>query len=203
MPVQPAKYVGQLDDEGKRICNIIHSNATKMGQLIDDLLSFSQLIRKELSYSKIDMESMIKNIISENKISQNLPQPAITLQKLPQSLGDVNLLRQVWVNLISNAIKYSSKTENPQITIGAIQNKNETIYFVKDNGVGFNMNYAHKLFGVFQRLHGAKEFEGTGVGLAIVQRIINRHKGRVWAESEVGKGAVFYFSLPVGDTENE
>lgn len=174
-----------------------------MGQLIDDLLSFSQLIRKELSYSKIDMESMVRNIISENKISQNLPQPAIILQKLPQSLGDVNLLRQVWVNLISNAIKYSSKTENPQITIGAIQNKNETIYFVKDNGVGFNMNYAHKLFGVFQRLHGAKEFEGTGVGLAIIQRIINRHKGRVWAESEVGKGAVFYFSLPFGGTENE
>jgi len=189
-------YSSILDDEGKRICSIIHSNSIKMSQLIDDLLSFSRLIKSELHHSMIDMQSVVSGLIAEFQTSKELKPNVILLKELPQSTGDTNLIKQVWTNLISNAIKYSSKTINPQIIIGATQNENETIYFIKDNGVGFNMNYSHKLFGVFQRLHGANEFEGTGVGLAIVQRIITRHGGRVWAEGEIGKGAVFYFTLP-------
>ena len=189
-------YHQVLDDEGKRICLIIHSNAVKMGQLIDDLLSFSRLIRSELHNSTIDMQSLVGTLIAEFQSSKELNPNIISLQELPQSTGDSNLIKQVWTNLISNAIKYSSKTTNPQITIGANTDENETIYFIKDNGVGFSMNYIHKLFGVFQRLHSANEFEGTGVGLAIVQRIVTRHGGRVWAEGEIGKGATFYFSLP-------
>ena len=190
-------YGKDLDNEGKRICNIIHSNATKMGQLIDDLLSFSRLIRSELHHSKIDMEGMVRIVISEFQSTQDLSQKSFSIQQIPEALGDSNLIKQVWVNLISNAIKYSSKEVNAQINIGAIQKENETTYFIRDNGVGFNMEYSNKLFVVFQRLHGIGEFEGTGVGLAIVQRIINRHGGRVWAEGEVGKGATFYFTLPV------
>ncbi len=189
-------YENILDDEGRRICSIIQSNAAKMGQLIDDLLSFSRLIRSELHHSKIDMGSMVKNAIAEFGTAQDLSPKTITVQNLPEAFGDANLLKQVWINLISNALKYSSKEDNVQINIGAFQKESETSYFIKDNGVGFNMTYSNKLFGVFQRLHGLNEFEGTGVGLAIVQRIINRHGGRVWAEGEVGNGATFYFSLP-------
>lgn len=188
-------YEHTLDDEGKRICGIIQSNAIKMGQLIDDLLSFSRLIRSELHHAKIDMKSLVQNVISDFETVQNLSHKTIVIQELPQTIGDSNLIKQVWINLISNAIKYSSKNENAQITIGSYSNQNEVVYYIKDNGVGFNMDYAHKLFGVFHRLHSVNEFEGTGVGLAIVQRIVSRHHGRVWAEGEVGKGASFYFAL--------
>jgi PAS domain S-box-containing protein len=189
-------YEQLFDSEGKRICSIIHSNAAKMGQLIDDLLSFSRLIRSELHHSRINMESLVKNVISDFDLNQNLSGIDITINQLSDSYGDQNLLKQVWINLISNALKYSSKVENAQIIIGSDALPNEHVYYIRDNGVGFNMDYAHKLFGVFQRLHSVNEFDGTGVGLAIVQRIINRHNGRVWAEGEVGKGASFYFSLP-------
>lgn len=190
-------YEPNLDAEGKRICGIIQSNALKMGQLIDDLLSFSRLMRSELHHSRIDMESMVKNVISEFATIQDLSGKTIDFQGLNEGLGDQNMIKQVWINLISNAIKYTSKTENAQITIGSYINDGEHVYYIKDNGVGFNMNYVHKLFGVFHRLHNVNEFEGTGVGLAIVQRIIKRHRGRVWAEGEIGKGASFYFTLPV------
>jgi len=190
-------YEQVLDEEGKRICGIIHSNANKMGQLIDDLLSFSRLIRSELHHSKIDMKNLVQGVISEFETTHNLSEKHILLNELPQITGDSNLIKQVWINLISNAIKYSSRNENSFITIGAFTDQNEQVYYIKDNGVGFNMEYAHKLFGVFHRLHSVNEFEGTGVGLAIVQRIISRHHGRVWAEGEVGKGAAFYFALPL------
>lgn len=186
-----------LDDEGKRVCNIIYSNALKMGQLIDDLLSFSRLIRSELRHSKIDMEGMVKSVIAEFESVQDLSNKNITVEKLPSAMGDPNLLKQVWINLLSNAIKYSSKKEDVTIKIGSYTEQNEQVYYIEDNGVGFNMDYAHKLFGVFQRLHSVNEFEGTGVGLAIVQRIINRHFGRVWAEGKVGNGAKFSFALPI------
>jgi PAS domain S-box-containing protein len=196
------EYSSILDDEGRRICSIIDSNAIKMGQLIDDLLTFSRLIRSDLHHSTIDMQSIVNDLIAEFQSSKELDPNIISVQALPQSTGDTNLIKQVWMNLISNAIKYSSKTINPQIIIGASQNENETIYFIRDNGVGFNMKYSQKLFGVFQRLHGANEFEGTGVGLAIVRRIVTRHGGRVWAEGEPEKGAAFYFTLPINNTSN-
>lgn len=189
-------YDKVLDAEGRRICNVIQSNATKMGQLIDDLLSFSRLVRSEIHYSNIDMEKLVNNVLVDFETLQDLSRKNIELKPLPPAYGDQNMLKQVWVNLIGNAIKYSSKNEQAHITIGSFVENGENVFFVKDNGVGFNMEYVHKLFGVFQRLHSTSEFEGTGVGLAIVQRIITRHGGRVWAESEVGQGAVFYFSLP-------
>jgi len=195
-------YEKVLDAEGKRICNIIHSNAIKMGQLIDDLLSFSRLIRSELHHSKVNMDSLVKGVISDFETNHDLSKKKLIVQDLPESFGDANLLKQVWTNLISNAIKYSSKNENAQITIGSYPEKNEVVYYITDNGVGFDMEYVHKLFGVFHRLHSVNEFEGTGVGLAIVQRIINRHQGRVWAEGEIGKGASFYFSLPGNPQSN-
>ena len=190
-------YEKVLDDEGIRICKIIHSNALKMGQLIDDLLSFSRLIRSELHNSVIDMNYLVNDIIKEMDISNYSNQRTISIEELPLVHGDRNLIKQVWINLISNAIKYSSKTDHAEILIGSNKKEYEINYFIKDNGVGFNMDYSHKLFGVFQRLHGSNEFEGTGVGLAIVQRIISRHGGRTWAEGEIGKGACFYFSLPI------
>lgn len=189
-------YEKALDDEGKRICGIIQSNATKMGQLIDDLLSFSRLIRSEFNHSKIDMDSLVKSVISDFEVLQDLQQKNVIIHDLPQTYGDQNMIKQVWINLISNALKYSSKNEHVKIDIGSYPDQKEIVYYIKDNGVGFNMEYVHKLFGVFHRLHSMNEFEGTGVGLAIVQRIIKRHRGRVWAEGEVGKGATFYFSLP-------
>jgi light-regulated signal transduction histidine kinase (bacteriophytochrome) len=189
-------YERVLDEEGKRICNIIHSNAIKMGQLIDDLLSFSRLICSELHHAPIDMKSMVINVFAELETTHDLSGKKIQINDLCPSFGDANMLKQVWTNLISNAIKYSSKTEEPQITIGCFPENGEVTYYIKDNGVGFDMNYAHKLFGVFQRLHSVNEFEGTGVGLAIVQRIISRHRGRIWAEGEISKGASFYFTLP-------
>ena len=195
-------YERVLDEEGKRICNIIHSNAIKMGQLIDDLLSFSRLIRSELHHSKVNMDSLVKSVISDFETNHDLSKKKLIVHDLPESFGDANLLKQVWTNLISNAIKYSSKNENAQITIGSYPEKNELVYYITDNGVGFDMEYVHKLFGVFHRLHSVNEFEGTGVGLAIVQRIINRHQGRVWAEGEIGKGASFYFSLPDNPQSN-
>ena len=189
-------YYSELNDEGKRICTIIQSNALKMGQLIDDLLSFSRLVRSDIKYSEIEMEKLANLVIAD--IQSHYPNLAIKFEvkAIPKATGDTNMIRQVWINLISNAVKYSSLKEQIIIQIDATENENELIYFIKDNGVGFDMKYSNKLFGVFQRLHNKKEFEGTGVGLAIVQRIIHRHNGRVWANSKIGQGATFYFSLP-------
>jgi len=188
-------YTSTLDEEGNRLLGIIKANVRKMGRLIDDLLNFSRLGRKELIYQQVDMNKMVDTVIAELLVS-NEKKHSIDISPLEPAAGDSNLIRQVWINLISNAIKYSSETENPFIAISSAKSGNEIVYSVRDNGVGFNMQYADKLFGVFQRLHKVTEFEGTGVGLALVQRIVTRHGGRVWAEAEVNKGAVFYFSLP-------
>jgi PAS domain S-box-containing protein len=189
-------YNDKFDDEGKRICNIIETNAVKMGKLIDDLLSFSRLGRSEIHRKNIDMQDLVKQTIAELNPSGKNKNINIKTDNLPKAICDSNLIRQVWINLISNAIKYASLNEETQIHIGAKSDERETIYFIEDNGIGFDMNYLHKLFGVFQRLHNRKEFEGTGVGLAIVQQIIQKHGGRVWAEGTIDKGAIFYFSLP-------
>lgn len=167
-----------------------------MGQLIDDLLNFSRLGRRELSYANIDMKEQVLSCIKELLSTAPADKYNISVHPMPVAKGDPAMIRQVWINLIGNAIKYSSKAPNPQIEIGSAEEAGLNIYFVKDNGAGFDMKYAHKLFGVFQRLHSLEEFEGTGVGLALVNRIITKHKGRIWAEASVDKGASFYFSLP-------
>jgi PAS domain S-box-containing protein len=191
------EYENKLDEEGKRLCGIISSGAMQMGGLIDDLLSFSKIGRSTLNLSLIDINKMVRTIIKEMLTPDETEKIKIHIGRLQKAYGDIPLFGQVWKNLISNAIKYSSKNVKPAITIGSQIKENTIIYHIKDNGVGFDMQYAHKLFGVFQRLHSESEFEGNGVGLAIVQRIVLKHGGLVWAEGEVGKGAVFHFSLPV------
>jgi len=192
-------YESKLDDEGKRICGIISSSATQMGELIDDLLSFSRIGRCNLNPSEIDMKKMARVVFEGMTSPAERKRIKLKIGKLSSAFGDVTLFGQVWTNLISNAIKYSSKNDVSEINIGSESDGKMITYFVKDNGVGFDMQYAHKLFGVFQRLHSEADFEGNGVGLAIVQRIILKHGGKVWADGEVGKGATFYFSLPVQD----
>nr|WP_255547549.1 PAS domain S-box protein [Mucilaginibacter sp. dw_454] len=196
------EFENELGDEGNRVINTITQNARLMGQLIDDLLAFSRMSRKEMVAIRVDMDALVKVCIRE--IIQNQPLlPEIIIHKLPPTRGDVNLLRQVLLNLIGNAVKYSSKSEHPVIEIGSIKDDNKRIYYVKDNGVGFDMKYSNKLFGVFQRLHSAQEFEGTGVGLALAKRIINKHGGNIWAESIQGHGATFYFSTPIKMNKDE
>jgi PAS domain S-box-containing protein len=192
-------YEASLDEEGKRICGIISSSATQMGALIDDLLSFSRVGRSSLHPSEVDMKKMVKLIFEKMTLPTERKRIKMNIGRLSKAFGDVTLFGQVWTNLISNAIKYTSKNDVSEINIGSKVDKKMITYFIKDNGVGFDMQYAHKLFGVFQRLHSEAEFEGNGVGLAIIQRIILKHGGEVWAEGEVGKGATFYFSLPVQD----
>src|SRR6185312_1950020 len=166
-----------------------------MGMLIDDLLAFSRLGRKEVQKADVDMHKLTEEVILEinNQKSNNA---IVKVGKLPVIKGDYSLLRQVMFNLISNAVKYSSKQKSPHVEISHKEKDNTIIISVKDNGVGFDMQYANKLFGVFQRLHSQQDFEGTGVGLAIVERIISKHGGKIWAEGKVNEGAAFHFSLP-------
>jgi len=189
-------YIDKLDDEGKRFLNIIRGNTKKMGQLIDDLLEFSRLGRQEIRTSGIDMGKLAKAVSEELKLAVPERKLKFTINTLIPAQGDQAMIRQVFVNLLSNAVKFTRPKERAVIEVDGRSEGNENVYTVKDNGVGFDMQYVNKLFGVFQRLHSSEEFEGTGVGLAIVQRIIHRHGGRVWAEGKVGEGATFYFSLP-------
>ncbi|HTD41732.1 MAG TPA: ATP-binding protein, partial [Mucilaginibacter sp.] len=189
-------YEDKLDSEGKRIIGNIISNAKMMGQLIDDLLAFSRLGKKELVCAKIDMQSLATNVVNELLQHDLEKDYRINIGLLPPTEADHGMIKQVLINLVSNAIKYSSKRDTPEIRIGSEDEEMRTIYYVKDNGVGFDMAYAGKLFGVFQRLHSQDEFEGMGVGLALVKRIIDKHKGEVWAEGLENIGATFYFSLP-------
>jgi PAS domain S-box-containing protein len=189
-----SEYHDKIDEEGKRMMGVITGNARKMGLLIDDLLNFSHLGRKELIILPVKMEEMVKSVLEE-QISPKQKKVEVKTNKLEPANCDSNLIRQVWVNLISNALKYSKNRKKQLIEISSFKKENELVYMVKDNGVGFDMQYAGKLFGVFQRLHKVTEFEGTGVGLALAHRIVTRHGGRMWAEAEEDKGATFYFSL--------
>lgn len=195
-------FQDKLGEEGNRVINVITHNARLMGQLIDDLLGFSRMSRKEIVGIKIDMEALFKVCVRET-IERQPVLPQIIIHKLLPCYADINLLRQVVLNLVGNAVKYSSKAEQPIIEIGCIKDAEKRIYYVKDNGVGFDMKYSKKLFGVFQRLHSSQEFEGTGVGLALAKRIINKHGGSIWAESAPGDGATFYFSMPIKLNKNE
>ncbi len=191
------EYAPNLDDEGIRLINIITRNTTTMGMLIDDLLRFSRMSRREMESTVIDMNSLVAEVIQQHKEFISLKAFQFKPGNIPRAYGDMSMIRVVLMNLLSNASKFSTSEKQPVVEIGGRVDTSENVYFVKDNGVGFDMKYADKLFGVFQRLHSSEEFEGTGVGLALVQRIIHRHGGRVWAEGEVHKGATFYFTLPV------
>ena len=190
------KHQNKLDSDGQHICDVIKSSAVQMSRLIEDLLTFSRLNRSELHMSAIDMKTMANSIYYEYSLPEQRENISFTVRDIPRAFGDPSLIRQVWANLISNAVKFSSKKDHPEINIDCEADKNEIIYSISDNGAGFDMQYADKLFSVFQRLHDSAEFEGTGIGLAIVKRIVNRHGGRVWATGETDKGATFYFSLP-------
>jgi signal transduction histidine kinase len=183
-----------LDAEARRALDRVKVNATRMGQLIDDLLAFAQITRVPLSRQRVDLTHLARTTADEAIATATHP-IELAIEPLPPCTGEPVLLKQVFANLISNAIKFTAKTERARVEIGATTN-GETIYYVRDNGAGFDERFAEKLFGVFQRLHRTVEFEGTGVGLAIVQRIITRHGGRVWAEGKINHGATFYFTLP-------
>jgi PAS domain S-box-containing protein len=189
-------YGKMLDQEGKRICTIISDETKRMGRLINDLVSFSHVSHADMQISPINMQVMPFSVFYELTTPESRERIDFSVAHLPPAIGDPTLIRQVWMNLISNAVKFSSKQKHAVIDVGYKQDDQEIIYSIRDNGAGFNMQYIDKLFGVFQRLHNEKEFEGTGVGLAIVQRLIHRHGGKVWAESQVDKGATFYFTLP-------
>ncbi len=190
-------YEASLDAEGKRICSVICENTRRMGQLIDDLLSFSRLGKTQISRSIIDMEKAARCAYEEAVPPEARPRIDFRIGSLPSIPGDLAMIRQVWANLISNAVKYSSRREQSTVSISGETAEGLAVFCVRDNGTGFDMRHADKLFGVFQRLHNRGDFEGTGVGLAIVKRIVERHNGRIWAESEPDKGAAFYFSLPL------
>ncbi len=189
-------YQELLNREGKEFIEVIQYNAKKMSFLIDDLLAFSRLGRKTIYKAELDMNELVTGVIAD--LGRATPHHAeISVQSLHPVKGDSSMIKQVFTNLLSNAIKYSSKKQNPVIGIRAEQKGDEVLFEVTDNGEGFDMAYVDKLFGVFQRLHSDEEFEGTGVGLAIVQRIVNKHGGRVWARGELGKGSTFSFTLPL------
>jgi signal transduction histidine kinase len=188
-------HAATLDATARHHLDRVKLNARRMGQLIDDLLSFSQIGRTTMLRQTIDMQAMATSVAQEAIAASGRP-VELTVETLPQAYGEAALVNQVFVNLISNAVKFTAKIERPAIVVGVREIDGETVYFVRDNGVGFDERYVEKLFGVFQRLHRPEEFEGTGVGLAIVHRIISRHGGRVWAEGKVGAGATFYFTLP-------
>jgi PAS domain S-box-containing protein len=198
-------YQERLDAEGKRYLSVIRQNSSRMGALIDDLLEFSRLGRQPVAHGEINVGTLVREVVAEVLNSETLGErgaaaPQIEVGPLPAARGDRGLLRQVWTNLIANAVKYSGKVQRPFIQVSGSDVGAENHYSVRDNGVGFDMQYADQLFRVFQRLHRADEFGGTGVGLAIVHRIVTRHGGRVWAEGVVNDGAVFSFSLPKGES---
>jgi two-component system sensor kinase len=189
-------YAPSLDAEGRRVCTIVRDETQRMGQLIDNLLDFSRLSRAQIQVSSIDMQALAHAVFQELTAPIDHARIEFRMSSLPPALADLTLVRQVWVNLLANAIKFSSKRERAIIEVDGRQAAGENIYLVRDNGAGFDMRYSDKLFGVFQRLHSEREFEGNGVGLAIVQRAIHRHGGRVWAEGEPDHGATLYFTLP-------
>lgn len=189
-------YADELDGEGQRLLNVVYESAQRMGQLIDDLLALSRLGRREMRRCPIDMEQLAQEVIDELLRTTPGREVDIELHPLPPAEGDRAMVRQIFVNLLSNALKFTQPQRNALIEVDTYDENGTSVYFVRDNGAGFDMDYADKLFGVFERLHEDEEFEGTGVGLAVVERVVRRHGGRVWAEGAVDEGATFYFTLP-------
>jgi signal transduction histidine kinase len=185
----------QLDEEGRRLLGMVRERSRSMDALISDLLAFSRLGRQPITAVRVDMDTLVAAIVQELKSSEDGARTQFDVAPLPQAWGDRALLRQAWVNLLSNAVKFSRTCAGPKIEVGFTARGAQAIYWVKDNGVGFDMEYYDKLFATFQRLHSTREFPGSGVGLAIVERIVTRHDGHVWAESKPGAGATFYFMV--------
>lgn len=192
-------YSDELGSEGQRLLGVVRRNTKRMEKLIDDILRFIRFGRAEMTIAGACMDELVREALAEAKLAAADGDPQVEIGPLPPARGDVSMLRQVLVELLSNAIKFSRPKQNPRIQVGGFIEGKETVYFVKDNGAGFDMKYSGQLFGVFQRLHGVDEFEGTGVGLAIVKRIASRHGGRVWAKSAAGEGTAIYFALPGAD----
>lgn len=190
-----AKFSDHLPEKATYYLSVITDSTREMGILIDDLLRFSRTSRQDLHKINFDMNILVNEVVDKVKEDEPLRRIVWSVQNLPEVFGDVAMLKQVWTNLISNAVKYTKYKETAEIKISYVVDKNNYVFSIRDNGVGFDMQYANKLFGVFQRLHSKDEFEGTGIGLAHVQRIIHKHNGKVWAEAEPDKGAVFYFSI--------
>ena len=190
------KYSAKLDKEGISMLNVVCTNTKRMDDLINDLLAFSRLGQQQIRKSIIDLSVLAKQVFQQFLVQAPERDLKLTINDLPPALGDPNLINQVMVNLLANAVKYTRPEKIAIIEVGGRTEGSEIVYYVKDNGIGFDERYANKIFGVFERLHSVGEYEGTGVGLAIVKRIIERHGGRVWAEGKVDKGATFYFSLP-------
>ena len=190
-------YGPLLPAEGKRYLNTIREGTQRMGALIDDLLAFARLSRQPLNKSSVDTGKLVRNVLEDLSMQREGRQIELRIGDLSPCQGDPSLLMQVWTNLLSNALKYTRRRESAVVEVGCASGAGETVYFVRDNGTGFDMQYADKLFGVFQRFHHAEEFEGTGVGLAIAERVIHRHGGRIWADAAVDRGATFYFNLGV------
>lgn len=188
-------FAPQLPPDAQRYLQLVRDNAQQMGRLIDDLLAFSRLGRQLLHREPVQTVGLVQQVIQDLQREEEGRRVTITVGDLPDCHADPGLLRQVFVNLISNALKFTRRRDEAQIDVRSRAGSDGTVYYVQDNGTGFDMRYAGKLFGVFQRLHRAEEYEGTGVGLAIVQRIVHRHGGRVWAEAAVDKGATFFFTL--------
>ncbi len=194
----------QLTGDSLRFLNLVRENAHRMGQLIDDLLVFARLSRQPLQKQRVVTADLVHAVLEDLLCEQDHRRVVLSIHSLPECEADPNLLKQVFQNLLANAFKYTRRRDEAHVEIGAcqtpLQPERAVVFFVRDNGVGFDMRYADKLFGVFQRLHRAEDYEGTGVGLAIVQRVVRRHGGRAWAEAEVDGGATFYFTLEEGST---
>jgi light-regulated signal transduction histidine kinase (bacteriophytochrome) len=192
------EYAAAMPTEAREYLQDVRANTQQMGHLVDDLLAFSRFGRKPVNKQRVEPAGLVRQCLDELRDQQAGRRVEVLVGELADCWGDVALLKQVWTNLLSNALKYTTRREVAIIEIGGHSgdSRGEQAYFVKDNGVGFDMRHAQKLFGVFQRLHRAEEYEGTGVGLAIVERIIHRHGGRVWAEARPDEGATFHFTLP-------
>jgi len=191
------KQGAKFDEDTLNKFNVIRRSTETMGQLIDSLLELSRLGRKALTMSLIDMDNLIREVWEEIEVINPGRKMSLSIKSTPQGFGDRQLIRQVYSNLLTNAVKFTKNRDVALIETGGFADEMKgNIYYVKDNGAGFDMSYYDKLFGVFQRLHISEEFEGTGIGLATVQRIINKHGGRIWAEGKVNEGAAFYFTLP-------
>ena len=192
------QLVNNDDPKTVRYLKYIQESAGQMGNLIDDLLVFSRMGRTEMVRDEVDMSEVVREVLKHYNLETEGRRIEFAVEELPSVRGDRAMLRLVWMNLIGNAIKYSRQREVARIEIGSQPSDlPERIYFIRDNGVGFNMKYAHKLFGVFQRLHQADEYEGTGIGLANVRRIVQRHGGKAWAQGYIDQGATFSFSIPL------